>query len=844
MHTHGEMGSSQLTQASELLSSQLSDGLDLRRLAVSSGLDAVRRSELGQFLTPVYVARQMVAMVEPLSGAVRLLDPGAGIGTLGATLVQQLLHQESPPTDISLVCYEIDEELRRELAKTLDNVAEMCAQANVTFTSQVCDEDFVEAEVAHLTAGLFRQPSKPFDAIIMNPPYRKIATDSPHRRACRRIGLETSNLYTAFLAIAAELLRDDGQLVAIVPRSFANGTYFEPFRRWFTARMTFRKVHVYESRHQAFSDDSVLQENVIFHAAKSQRLAEVAVTSSAGPGDESPSYRSVPYSELIAPDDGARVVHIVSDETGRRVAERMASLPATLAELGLTVSTGRVVDFRARQYLRNSAAEDTVPLIYPGHLRGARIAWPMAPGKKPNALQAVHGSANLLVREGLYVLTKRFSSKEELRRVVAALYDPADTAPGDVAFENHLNYFHRDGGGLDRALAIGLCAFLNSTLADLYFRQFSGHTQVNAGDLRRLRYPSVDQLRRLGERSLGGAEDQRSLDRAIDEELFLANEIEPDPVRVQERVKDAVAILHALGLPRAQLNDRSGLTLLALLGLGPIDPWSSASAPLCGITPMMDVFRDRYGKVYAPNTRETVRRQTVHQFLDAGLIVINPDLPTRPTNSPKAVYQVDPGALSLVQTFGTPAWSTELAAYLARNTTLSVKYAAERKMSRIPVTLPDGSAFSLSGGGQNVLMKKIVEDFCPRWTPGGRVLYLGDADEKFAWFDKECFQSLGINIEGHGKMPDVVVLDHQHGWLVLIEAVTSHGPVDGKRRRELSALFRASTAPLVFVTAFLDRRAMVKYLPDIAWETEVWCAADSTHLIHFNGERYLGPYDT
>jgi hypothetical protein len=165
-------------------------------------------------------------------------------------------------------------------------------------------------------------------------------------------------------------------------------------------------------------------------------------------------------------------------------------------------------------------------------------------------------------------------------------------------------------------------------------------------------------------------------------------------------------------------------------------------------------------------------------------------------------------------------------------------------MSRLPVTLPNGEKFSLSGGGQNVLVKRIIEEFCERWVPGGAVIYIGDTDDKFAHYDRDALAALGVVIEEHGKMPDVIVHDVSRGWLLLIEAVTSHGPVDGKRHGELARLFATSSAPLVYVTTFPDRQAMARYLPEIAWETEVWCASDPTHMIHFNGERYLGPYQT
>lgn len=258
---------------------------------------------------------------------------------------------------------------------------------------------------------------------------------------------------------------------------------------------------------------------------------------------------------------------------------------------------------------------------------------------------------------------------------------------------------------------------------------------------------------------------------------------------------------------------------------------------------MMEFFAERYGKRYKPNTRETVRRQTVHQFLDAGLVVINPDQPSRPTNSPHSVYQIESGALTLLRSYRTPRWEKGVRTYLASVETLKQKYARERELTRIPVKLAKGTKISLSPGGQNVLIEHVISDFCERFTPGGHVVYVGDTDEKFAYFDKGGLKKLGVDIEAHGKMPDVVVYHKRRKWLVLIEAVTSHGPVDGKRRGELKRLFRDAKVGLVFVTAFLDRKAMVRYLGDISWETEVWIADAPDHLIHFNGERFLGPYD-
>ena len=285
------------------------------------------------------------------------------------------------------------------------------------------------------------------------------------------------------------------------------------------------------------------------------------------------------------------------------------------------------------------------------------------------------------------------------------------------------------------------------------------------------------------------------------------------------------------------------MTLLSLLGLKPGDDWENASDPLMGITPMMEFFAAHYGRRYAPNTRETVRRQTVHQFVQAGLLLPNPDSPSRPTNSPKAVYQIEPSALKLLREFGKPTWKMRLQEYVRSIETLKRLYAREREMRRIPLRLRSGKEITLSPGGQNVLVKKIIDDFCPLFTPGGQVIYVGDTEKKWAYFDSEALVALGAEIEEHGKMPDVVVHYTEKNWLVLIEAVTSHGPVNPKRRQELRQLFAGSETGFVYVTAFLDRRTLLKYLDDIYWESEVWIAKSPTHLIHFNGERFLGPYE-
>ncbi|CAM3797952.1 BsuBI/PstI family type II restriction endonuclease [Deinococcus frigens] len=301
-------------------------------------------------------------------------------------------------------------------------------------------------------------------------------------------------------------------------------------------------------------------------------------------------------------------------------------------------------------------------------------------------------------------------------------------------------------------------------------------------------------------------------------------------------------ILTELGFPRTQQNERSALCLLALLNLTPEKNWNQAENPLMGITPIMDWAREQYGKAYAPNTRETLRRQTMHQFVAAGLALYNPDQPDRPVNSPRAVYQIEPVALTLLQTYGSDAWLTELANYLAGRQTLAAQYARTRQQQLIPVQIAPGQEILLSPGPHSELIRAIIEDFAPRFAPGSMLVYVGDTGKKWGYFNRALLAELGVTIDAHGKMPDVILHDPGRNWLLLVESVTSHGPVDGKRHAELSSLFASSSAGLVYVTAFPNRAILGRYLTEIAWETEVWVADAPSHLIHFDGERFLGPY--
>jgi adenine-specific DNA-methyltransferase len=825
----------------------LAEFADVCRVEACRTISDAHRSKFGQFLTSPDVSRLMASLFRCVPRAIHLLDAGAGVGMLTAAFIERVLQQKSKPERIEITAFEIEPAFKQHLEHVMDKCVAVCMQAGIQCSFQIETRDFIGAATAVASGpNFFERGLGPFTHAILNPPYSKLNTGSRERQLLRSAAIETSNFYAAFIWLSAKLLENDGEMVWISPRSFCNGPYFLPFRKYFLAELALRDAHVFDSRDTAFSHDDVLQENVIVSAVKSKERPRTFTvhSSSSGAEHDDATSREVDYTELVDPRDQQSCFHLVPNALGSRIKTQIEKLPNSLQEIGINVSTGRVVDFRAVPWLRPAPTNNTVPLIYPRNFCNGAVAWPLPDSKKPSAIVDCPDSRSTLIANGVYVLVKRFSSKEERRRVVAAVYDPRALSAKfrHVGFENHVNYFHADEAELPLDLARGLCVFLNSTLVDEYFRQFNGHTQVNAFDLRKLRYPSREALESLGGRAPERLDDQTAIDTLLEMEPDFMPETS-EPIAAKKKIEEALKILKALDVPRQQQNERSALTLLALADLKPAATWAAARSPLRGISEMMDFFRDNYGKNYKENSRESVRRQTVHQFTQIGLLIENPDEPGRPKNSQYWSYQLEASALSLLRKFGTESWAEALQNYVENAKQLRCLQAKEREMAMLPVTLPDGKTLQLSQGGQNLLIKKIVEEFCSRFTPGAVVLYVGDAGKKFLVNETQRLSELGIEINEHGKMPDIVVHYRKMDWLVLIEAVTTHGPVNIKRHNELKALFARSTAGLVFVTAFPSRKEMNKYLGEIAWETEVWVADAPSHLIHFNGERFLGPHE-
>lgn len=461
--------------------------LDPIRLDVSAKLDRQQRSALGQFMTPSRVADFMAGLFPPpTKQAVRLLDAGAGIGSLTAAFLERW-GRDHPP-EIQVTAFEIDLVLRSRLADTLAHYRQALAVDGHIFGT-----DFIEEAVNRIQF----QDGCRFTHAILNPPYKKIASQSRHRHLLRAVGIETVNLYSAFVALAIALMEPSGQIVAIIPRSFCNGPYYKPFRDFLLERCAILHMHLFDTRDQAFKDDAVLQENLILLLERDGVQGEVVVSTSTDDRFTDFATRVYPFARIVYPGDTECFIHVPT-ESEAATGDLPGAFRYSLADLGVEVSTGPVVDYRLKAHLCELPETGAVPLLYPSHFSGSAIAWPKLGGRKPNALRLNDETLKWVFPAGCYAVTRRFSSKEEKRRIVAALVDPKGLGSDLIAFENHLNVFHQAKRGLPDELARGLTAYLNSSAVDAHFRRFSGHTQVNATDLRRLRYPSRIGLETLG----------------------------------------------------------------------------------------------------------------------------------------------------------------------------------------------------------------------------------------------------------------------------------------------------------------------------------------------------------
>lgn len=811
------------------------------------------RKQAGQFLTSPKVALYMAESLGVLPEEARVLDPAIGSGVLPCAVIEQAVSR-GYPKQLHIIGYDTDAGLC-ELARTsLQTSVDWAATKDVQVTFEVHNTDFLMAHLSHITTTLFENEGWQYDAVISNPPYFKLNKTDSRAVALSGVMGGATNIYTLFMGSCARLLLERGRSVFIVPRSFCSGTYFARFRSDFVKEIAPLDLHVFDSRKEAFKEDAVLQENIILtfeRPSADTRWQSLQVTSSRGATNlSSATSREIQRDVFLTNKSGGLYFRLPTSELDEHILQILDGWDDTLHSHNFEVSTGPVVPFRARSLMSDADAVrcgDALPLYWMQNVDADHLTWPADRGNKAQGLLKTPKAKKLLVEAHNYVLIRRFSSKEERRRLTAAPFLAASYQHDYVAFENHLNYLYRTNAELSEDETRGLSALMNSAIIDRYFRILNGHTQVNATDLRNLPLPPLDIIEEIGRRITLVDPTQR--DNVVFEVLHENQTIPQDFPRITEtrlgmgKIQEAQDLLKTLGLPKKQQNEMAALTLLSLAQLSEDTPWSDAEKKSLGIHDIMREMAARYDRHYAENTRETVRRSVIHQFEQAGIVERNPDDPELATNSPRTHYALSPEMVETVQAFDSSGWIDAATKFLENQRSLIERYQIKRQSNLVPLKLPTGEEYHLSPGAHNVLQVAIIEKFGPQFAPGARPLYVGDTADKTMHIDEEGFAAIGIPTPSHDKLPDVVLYDKENNWVYLIEAVTSHGPVSPKRIIELRELvLKGSTADPVFVTAFPDFRTFKDYLLDIAWETEVWLSDQPMHMIHFNGDKFLGPH--
>ena len=838
--------------------------LDLVTYAYEQGKRVLEKRETnvlkehGQFLTPPPVAHYMAKKLGQIQNGASLLEPAIGSGVLVCAIIERLIH-EKQPLEFSISAYETDKELY-DVAREVLGIASLEAEkSGVKMHSQVFQEDFVLACLPDKQPSLFsltESHHKDFDYIIGNPPYFKLNTEDKRVKAVSGKLNGHTNIYTLFMALSAKLLSPQGKACFIVPRSFCSGVYFSDFRRDLLKDVTPLSVHIFQSRNDVFKSDEVLQENIIFSFEKLSQPQEyrywagtLNISASANERnlDEIVS-RQVSFKHFLGDHNGSLFFRLPTGILDEQILDAVDKWDGSLEKYGFQVSTGRVVPFRAKELLKEQVkpGDGIAPLLWMQHVKPYQVEYPLEKFDKPQAI--LTNDPSLLVPRSNYALLRRFSAKEDRRRLISAPFIGEQFNFEQIGFENHLNMIYKKKGMLSTHETIGLSALLNSAIVDRYFRIVNGNTQVNAAEIRALPLPPLEVIIEIGKRVENiDKPTNEQVDSVIFSTLWRTNLLNEEFPMIQEtritmgKIEEAQEILESLGLPSAQQNEISALTLLALAQVSEKTAWKNSLNPRLRVHDLLIEIKQRYGRQYAENSRETIRRKVLHQFEQAGIVVRNADDPTRPTNSGLNNYMLSDLALETIRTYGSPSWNKKRKAFLDIQGKLLDLYQKTREQNKVPLKIADGTTYRLSPGKHNELEAAIIEEFGPRFASGARLIYLGDTAKRTLVFDKDVFTKLGIPLSEHGKFPDIILYDPKKKWLFLIEAVTAHGTVSPKRQIELEKLFEKCKAGKIYVTAFPDFVTYKKFANDIAWETEVWIAEMPSHLIHFNGDKFLGP---
>lgn len=467
-----------------------------------------------QYFTPMEIAYYMGSMFKAVKkNEINILDPGCGIGNLVAALVIRVCEWKKKPNVINIELYELDSTLSEKLNENLLELKTLCENNGITLNFKIEYGDFIKLGLERIA---HTQPI--YDYIIINPPYRKLNNDSYHKNILLNRGIDVPNYYAAFIAISKRLLKVKGQLVCIIPRSFCSGTYFKSFREDLIDGTKINRIHIFKSRKQLFYDE-VLQETVILSLFRDiQKFNDMVQITESLKDDFTETKRTYKrFDNVIFPLDNEKIIRIIHT-TDKKIVEQMHSLQCNLEDLGLGVSTGPIVGFREKpENLKNDYDLWSIPMIYQDNFNKGLIDWPIET-MKPGVIVEDDSNFKRLRESGIYVLVKRMTAKEEKKRIIAAVFNNTNNPIQKVGFDNKLNYYHIGYKSINNLnLAKGLCLFLNSSLVDFYFRTFSGSTQVNVADLKGIRYPSIENLERMGSLYIGNLPSQEMIDKILEE---------------------------------------------------------------------------------------------------------------------------------------------------------------------------------------------------------------------------------------------------------------------------------------------------------------------------------------